>query len=544
MPIDIQDIIAHNIATATSVFAGIAIFIAGTIVYVRDTKKLNNVFSFFLTISLGAWSIAAGIFGEIAIQETAELVARFIYLTSVSIPFFLLMFSMTLTAERRTVFTTSTIALVVPYLIAAVLVLVPGAVIEAVEMKAQAPSRFVFGPGYPFFAVFMGIYFALSFITLLRKYTESAGIFRPRMKYILVGIILAGVTALITDMILPAFGVFAYVWIGPLVALVAVLLIAYLIARYNFWSVKLLATEFFVSLLVLVFLGQVLFVESAYELALKMLVLALIAAAGVFLVRSVKHEIESNEQVKRFLADLEEANRDLRQLDERKSEFIKIAAHHLRDPLTTISGYASMMLEGVFGGLPQKMQEALQKIFQSSNRLVVIVEDFMDVSRIETGEMKYAFSAFDLKELLYEIADEMKLHAQKTGLSIHTRIDPDSTYAVYADKGKIRQVITNLIDNAVKYTSAGSVEIALWREDNNVLFKVSDSGIGMDKETLSKIFKKFSRAEGINRLYTEGSGLGLYVAREIIKKHKGRIWAESKGIGKGASFFIELQADT
>ncbi|MGB2580575.1 MAG: HAMP domain-containing sensor histidine kinase, partial [Minisyncoccia bacterium] len=110
------------------------------------------------------------------------------------------------------------------------------------------------------------------------------------------------------------------------------------------------------------------------------------------------------------------------------------------------------------------------------------------------------------------------------------------------DDGKLRQVFSNLIDNSIKYTPNGKVSVLLKKstDGKKIIFNVYDTGIGMSESTIGKIFKKFSRAEGVSKVYTEGTGLGLYVAAEIIKKHEGRIWAESKGEGQGSSFFVEL----
>lgn len=116
-------------------------------------------------------------------------------------------------------------------------------------------------------------------------------------------------------------------------------------------------------------------------------------------------------------------------------------------------------------------------------------------------------------------------------------------YITVGDLGKLRQVVTNLVDNAIKYTPKGGVSILLRKshDKKHILFSISDTGIGMSKETLQKIFKKFSRAEGVSRVYTDGSGLGLYIAKRMIKKHEGRIWATSKGVGLGSTFSLELE---
>ncbi|KKT09158.1 MAG: Histidine kinase, partial [Candidatus Nomurabacteria bacterium GW2011_GWB1_43_20] len=242
-------------------------------------------------------------------------------------------------------------------------------------------------------------------------------------------------------------------------------------------------------------------------------------------------------------------SRRLKVLDKKKSEFLSIASHHLRDPLTVIKGYSSMLLEGSFGEIPQSVKESIEKIYTSSGHLITMISDFMDISRIESGNMKYVFADVDVKKLVVDLADEMKQNADRSHLAFSVNVDDTTTvggelFVTVGDAGKLRQVFSNLIDNSIKYTPKGNVSVLLKKshDGKKIIFNVFDTGIGMSENTLGKIFKKFSRADGVSKVYTEGTGLGLYVAAEIIKKHEGRIWAESEGEGHGSSFFVELDA--
>jgi signal transduction histidine kinase len=201
-----------------------------------------------------------------------------------------------------------------------------------------------------------------------------------------------------------------------------------------------------------------------------------------------------------------------------------------------------MILDGSFGELTVDAREALERILQSSKRLVVIVEDFMNISKIEKGEINYNFSKVDLNKITQEVVEDAVKSAQESGLKINFNTDGSTNYFVMSDAGKIRQVISNLIDNSIKYTPHGSINVSLENsDDGNIILKISDTGIGMAPETINKIFKKFSRAKEASKFHTGGSGLGLFVAKEIVKAHKGRIWAQSPGLGKGSVFCVELK---
>ncbi len=244
---------------------------------------------------------------------------------------------------------------------------------------------------------------------------------------------------------------------------------------------------------------------------------------------------------KAFLYDeLRIANEKLKSLDKLKTEFVSLASHQLRSPLTAIKGYSSMLLEGSYGEVPAEEKVAVERIFQSSQNLSKVIEDLLSVSKIEQGGMKYEFSQIDFTKMAHDLVQELSVSAKNKGLELTFESDLPS-YSVMADPVKLRQVVINLIDNSIKYTPHGFVKVEVTKGDDpkKIWMKVTDSGIGMSAETKEKLFGKFARGEG-QKVNAGGSGLGLYLAKEIVEAHKGRLWAESPGVDKGATFFLEL----
>lgn len=241
--------------------------------------------------------------------------------------------------------------------------------------------------------------------------------------------------------------------------------------------------------------------------------------------------------------NLADANEKLKSLDKLKTEFLSLASHQLRSPLTAIKGYASMLSEGSFGLLAQKQDEAVKRIYASAQGLVNVVEDLLNVSKIEQGGMKYEFMPTDLRQLVLDLVGEMKIPAENKHLEFKANIPEYDNFMVNADPTKLKQVFLNLVDNSIKYTQSGFVRVSLSRDEKNstVKFSVTDSGVGISPETKAKLFEKFSRGEG-GKLNTGGSGLGLYLAREIARAHKGDIVIESDGLGKGSRFSAILPA--
>ena len=200
-----------------------------------------------------------------------------------------------------------------------------------------------------------------------------------------------------------------------------------------------------------------------------------------------------------------------------------------------------MLFEGSFGKLEQKQEEGAKRIYTSAQGLVNIVEDLLNVSKIEQGGMKYEFMPTDLGKLVTDLFGEMKIPAESKGLAFSIDIPANETFMVNADPTKMKQVLLNITDNSIKYTQQGFVKISLRKENGKVIFSVTDNGMGISSETKAKLFEKFSRGEG-GKINTGGSGLGLYLAKQIAIAHKGDVVIESEGLGKGSTFSVVLPA--
>ncbi len=241
--------------------------------------------------------------------------------------------------------------------------------------------------------------------------------------------------------------------------------------------------------------------------------------------------------------ELTVANTKLKELDKLKSEFLSFASHQLRSPLTAIKGYASLILEGTYGKTTEKIHEPVDRIFQSSNALTAMVEDFLNISKIEQGGMKYDFQMTDFKKLIETVVVEQEPNIKSKKLAISFSAQENVNYNIKLDSGKIKQVIMNLVDNSIKYTPKGTITLLLKQIDRKIQLEIKDTGIGFNKETLPKLFAKFSREKNANKVNIQGSGLGLYLAKEIMEAHHGHIWAQSPGEGRGSSFFVEFYTD-
>ncbi|MBU1130953.1 GAF domain-containing protein [Patescibacteria group bacterium] len=238
--------------------------------------------------------------------------------------------------------------------------------------------------------------------------------------------------------------------------------------------------------------------------------------------------------------ELKEANVRLQQLDKAKSEFLSIASHQLRTPLTGIKGYLSMILEGDYGPVPSGLKTIIENLSQNTDRLTRLVNIFLNVSRIESGRFELVIQEIDLIKLLEEVITEFKPDADKKNLELHLHLPAKLLPHISLDRDKIKDVVVNMIDNSIKYTPEGRIDVFVEAGENQVKVMVKDTGVGIKEGEVNSLFKKFVRGEGIAQIHTGGSGLGLYIAKNIIEAHGGKIWAESAGKGKGSAFIFTL----
>jgi signal transduction histidine kinase len=265
---------------------------------------------------------------------------------------------------------------------------------------------------------------------------------------------------------------------------------------------------------------------------------------GYILIQSVYREVQQREKIEKLATDLEIANVRLTELDRQKSEFVSFATHQLRAPLTAMKGYASMIMEGDMGDISEQAKMGVSRIYDSSKTLASIVDDYLNITRIELGTMKYAFETIDWKTLIQDILAELKPNIEKSGLEFSFNVEDEKMdYRITADRDKFKQVIANLIDNSMKYTPKGKVALSLSfdRPRHLFVFMIKDTGIGIDPDVLPHLFSKWSRAGNANKTNIKGTGLGLFVAKEIITAHHGTVRAESPGEGKGSTFIVEME---
>jgi len=235
---------------------------------------------------------------------------------------------------------------------------------------------------------------------------------------------------------------------------------------------------------------------------------------------------------------LQIVNHKLKKLDAQKTEFLSIASHQLRTPLAAIRGYVDLMIDGSYGETSDKQKDVIGKIHGSLEGLIELVGQLLSVSRIESGKTNVEIESMNLVPICREVADFLSVKAKESGLELTCEVK--ELPPVLGDVSKVKEVMMNLTENALKYTDTGTVAIGFIEEPKFIRVEVRDTGIGLSKENIEKLFQKFSRVESSTVDHT-GTGLGLYVCKRLVDAMGGEIWVESPGLGKGSTFIFRLK---
>ncbi|MBU1726009.1 MAG: GAF domain-containing sensor histidine kinase [Candidatus Omnitrophica bacterium] len=232
---------------------------------------------------------------------------------------------------------------------------------------------------------------------------------------------------------------------------------------------------------------------------------------------------------------------EVKNISRRKTNFISSVSHELRTPLTSIKGYASILLAGKLGEVPQEVHERLEKINKHSDELVHMVNDLLDIARIESGKVIMNKESVDLKQISEEVSDLMSVQLKEKGILFSSNIAQEAK-DVFADRGQIARVFINLIGNASKFTpSGGKISVNIRKLYNFAQIDISDTGCGISQEAQEKIFEEFYRVDNAVNQQVKGTGLGLSLVKHIIEAHGGKIWIKSEpGAGSTFSFTIPL----
>ena len=502
------------------------------VVYKNDRKSATNRIFSLLNLVVSAWLVVMylSLHEQANTQLNLLLIRLSIFLaTPMSSLFFL--FANTLPSKVLRISRAKLILLATATLLVMLISVSPFA-FTGIEFVNGSPNPLP-GPGMAPFGLFTISLSVAAVVALFRKFRTTSGVEKRQLNFFILGVLL--MLGLITVTVFGPVVFFkdnSFVSLVPIYTLIFTGLTTLAIVRHGLFDIKIILTEAVTVILWIILFAKIFVSQSLPEAIVDILVFSVIVVFGILLIRSVIREIEQ----RKILEDLTER---LKQLDAQKDEFISMAAHELRAPMTAIKGYVSMVLEGDTGDIPEKARGFLADANNINDRLIRLVNNMLNVSRIEEGRMVYQEEVESLSRVLRSVFNQFIPEAQRKNLEYTLEIPPQVKDSVKVDPDRVQEIIGNLVSNAIKYTDTGSVKVKLSQsEPNTVRCEVIDTGPGISDEEQKQLFQKFRRAESsVGK--TTGTGLGLYISRLLVEKFGGKIGLTSKP-GSGSNFWFEL----
>jgi signal transduction histidine kinase len=251
-----------------------------------------------------------------------------------------------------------------------------------------------------------------------------------------------------------------------------------------------------------------------------------------------KFNVRLQEEIEKATGDLRQANTQLKELDKLKDEFVSLASHELRTPMTAIRGSIATILEGYAGDIAPQAREFLTAAYNENDRLIRLVNNLLNISRIEAGRLTFNIDTLNMDGIINEVITNLERAAKEKDLYLVYERKGDVPQ-VRGDSDKVREVLINLIGNAIKFTHKGGLTVRSMRKDNMVITSVTDTGSGIAKADQDLLFKKFSQVQGNYAKTSGGTGLGLYISKQIVEGLGGNVWLDST-IGIGSTFYFSL----
>ncbi len=313
--------------------------------------------------------------------------------------------------------------------------------------------------------------------------------------------------------------------------------LAYLVVRFHTFNIKLFATQALVWGLSILIGSQFFFIRNPINRILNGFTLVAAIIFGYFLIKSVKKEIEQKEQ----LASL---NISLQNLIKQRESLVHLVTHKVKGSFTRIKVIFAGMLDGTFGDISPEIKKRAEQGLEFNNAGVQTADLVLNVANMQNGLIKYDMKVLDFKDIILKTFAEKKIQAEAKGLVMESIIhaDKNDIYNVVGDAFWLKETVSNLIDNSIKYTRTGKITVGLEDGGGKIKFYIKDTGIGITNEDKKRLFTEGGRGQDAVKVNVDSTGYGLYSVKLIVEAHKGKVWAESEGEGKGSAFYVEMDA--
>lgn len=396
----------------------------------------------------------------------------------------------------------------------------------------------VFGPGMIVNFLYLVACCTYIFVLIYRAFKTLTGLKLLQLKYITIGIIVGLSVTTVLFLILPALGIYGYNFMGPILSLILAVSMMYAATKHHIWEARVVLSEVWALLLVTVIFSLLWLNRNPLNLTVFMMA----SVVSVLLIRSVLSESKINVELKNRNEELEKDKTELKKLEESTGQFLEIAHRELTLPVSVIEKELTIITKDDANKFDEKQRKELEPVLAATTRLSHLIKNFFDASFIEHGKYLIVKSPTNMKELIKRAVLSLEERAEKRNLKIETEGLDDNLPKLLVDQAKIYDVCYYLVENAIKFTTRGSITVSVKIVSNSFSVSIKDTGVGISAEDQKKLFTKFFQpSKSHEQLPQEqiGIGLGLYISKNIIETHGGKIWVESRE-GEGSTFSFSL----
>ncbi len=320
---------------------------------------------------------------------------------------------------------------------------------------------------------------------------------------------------------------------GLFVIPVSVGMLSYFVIRLRFVGQSQIMAAQVLVLGLWIAVGSILFIQDISLVRwIVGITLAFLAVLGYILLRSFKLEVEQRKEIEQLAHELESTNKQ-------QVILIHFITHQIKGFVAKSRNIFAELREGSYGVVPETMKPLIEEGFRSDTKGAQTIQEILNAANIKSGKVEYTMQPFDLKVLIEDVLKDLKVLAEGKGLNLTSTLE---SITFTGDKGQLVNAFKNLIDNSVKYTPSGTVDVTLAKKNGKILFEIKDTGVGIDADDMKNLFTEGGHGKNSQKINVESTGFGLYIVKNIIEAHKGTVRAESEGEGKGSHFIVELPA--
>jgi signal transduction histidine kinase len=518
---NLQTILLFITATVNSILSLLVLF--------GKRDKINIIYSIFVVFA-SMWAIGLGYFLLNDSFTTSLYLANFYYISAAGIPAFFLYFSYIFLNKNTNKLVEYLIIL--PFLLITILFLDKNFLISAVYDAGWGKDVVINVCNYLIYAGYFFVMVILSYYSLISSYLHNDNAEeKNQLKFIILGTSVGFIFGMIFNLILPYLGNYKYIYLGPLFSFSMVASIGYSITRHHLFNMKVVITEVLMFLLWVFILVRTYLSDTFQDQLANSILFIVTVVVGVFLIRSVLREVALRENIEKLADDLQTANQG-------QVNLIHVMNHQVKGHLGNAKNIFAELLTDDYGVMPDDARPLLEKGLQEANLGVEYVQNILRGASAVTGTLPFDMKPINFREIVEAVFEKQKGYAESKGLSITLDIK-DGDYGITGDGIQLPEAVKNLIDNSINYTEKGIIQVSLSVSDK-VSLVVKDTGVGISDEDKPKLFKSGGRGTDSLKININSTGYGLAFVKGVVEAHKGRVWAESDGPGKGSVFYMEL----